>query len=164
MKKLYFLVLVAIIGCATAKQSKTGGSQSKSFSQFKGDSLNYLTNNFIDNKQKYIGKKLNVLLNDLEFEVKSYIPQTSNSNINMYSGIYLSFYNSDNTTISITQNRKMFNLSITWENMVPRKEMDKLMLEDKNDWDKKLKKFFGQHIVGDAHLVAFPDSRPNKTN
>ena len=39
--------------------------------EFKGDTLNYMIVNFLENKERYIGQKVDSLLNDLEFEIST---------------------------------------------------------------------------------------------
>lgn len=74
---LFLLVLLSMLSCQSSNTSKTS-NQAKSnsfykpFSEFKGDTLQYLSYNFVGHKEQYNRKKLNALIDDLEIPVKSF--------------------------------------------------------------------------------------------
>jgi hypothetical protein len=88
MKKYFIILLILLSACSTLRKPNTKWPNNQSngiimLNKFKGDTLGYVQQNFIDNKQKYIGKDLNTFLKDVEIPIKSYIPTTSSSNRNI---------------------------------------------------------------------------------
>lgn len=67
-------IIAGLIG-GSQQQSKTVGY--KSLAECNNDTLQYILTNFGDNKEQYIGKKVEVLLNDLEFEIEDFLPMTN---------------------------------------------------------------------------------------
>lgn len=63
------IILVGLLG-GNRQQSKTAGY--KSMAECGSDTLQYLLANFRDNERQYVGKKVEVLLNDLEFTIKDF--------------------------------------------------------------------------------------------
>jgi hypothetical protein len=98
--------------------------------KFKGDKLNYVQHNFIDNKQKYVGKELNTLLKDVEISIITYEPGISMSNPNYVPYLYLQFYTTDES------NRRMFssnipvNITISWPKAFSKASIDSLWVKN----------------------------------
>jgi hypothetical protein len=149
----YFLIaLTLFVGCISIKNTSHNKTEKyREFKKFKGDSTNYLTYNFINNKEKYIGKKMDVLFNDLEFEVKSYIYIPPFNNMYYVDCIMISFYNDQETTNRIGHKKKIDMLVIKLENPIPVDLVYKLN-NDSSDWSKTHYAFFGDKIVKNVEI------------
>jgi hypothetical protein len=77
MKKIIFTILISmsVLGCQMHKKAVSGNRDYQSFSQFKNDTLGYAKANFEKNKSFYIGKTVQVLVDDIEVPFQS-IPGT----------------------------------------------------------------------------------------
>ena len=65
--KIFLILAVALFSSiATQAQKKY-----ISLKEFQGDTLRYMIVNFVENKERYIGQKVDSLLNDLEFEIST---------------------------------------------------------------------------------------------
>ena len=87
MKTLITIMLIfaGLIG-GSQQRSKTMGY--KIMEECDYDTLQYLVANFRDNKQQYIGGKMEILLNDLEFEIEDFGSLT-NSRIDTFTGLFI---------------------------------------------------------------------------
>ena len=63
-----FLILAMAIFSNMAAQAQKNYIPLK---EFQGDTLKYMIVNFLENKERYIGQKVDSLLNDLEFEIST---------------------------------------------------------------------------------------------
>ena len=63
-----FLILAMAIFSNMAAQAQKNYIPLK---EFQGDTLKYMIVNFVENKERYIGQKVDSLLNDLEFEIST---------------------------------------------------------------------------------------------
>ena len=62
------LILVVVVFGSIAIQAQQRYIPLK---EFQGDTLRYMIVNFVENKERYIGQKVDSLLNDLEFEIST---------------------------------------------------------------------------------------------
>ena len=158
MKKLIFfiLVIVSTVGVFGQSESKLSGNQDNKFMpliEFKGDTLGYVQHNFIDNnKQKYIGKELNALLNDVEIPIKSYLPCYSEPDPSIVLGLFLQFHtlkqadhmaNSNSTT-------KPVNIIIICSPPFKRDSVAALWTKSNGEWLDAERKYYGKQIIGDV--------------
>ncbi|MBD0724102.1 hypothetical protein B6A10_02815 [Flavobacterium sp. L1I52] len=81
----------------------------KEFRYFKGDTLKYLLINFnTKNQNYYIGKPLNVLLNDLELPINYYLFTSLPRNVNLIPALGFSPYNRNQVNKKNIKKRKSF--------------------------------------------------------
>ena len=66
--KTAFLILAVALFSSIATQAQKNYIPLK---EFQGDTLKYMIVNFLENKERYIGQKVDSLLNDLEFEIET---------------------------------------------------------------------------------------------
>ena len=94
MKKYIISFVFTLIAVAFANAQKTPGYIP--LASFNKDTLQYLITNFEKQKDKYIGKPIGMVFNDLELEIKgqSRINQ-SPRNKKYFAGVILEFYNVD---------------------------------------------------------------------
>ena len=115
---------------------------------FKSDTLGYVQHNFIDNKQKYIGKVLNTLLNDVEIPIKSFIPGDSEINNRIIPLIYLQFYTFNQASQRKDTPKKPVNIIIEWSHPLPFDSVFGLVRRNKFSWTEEERKYFGKQIIG----------------
>lgn len=130
-------------------------------SEFKGDTLEYLKINFIDNKGKYLGKDLNHLLRDCEIPVKSYLVEYDENNYNYIYSIDLSFYSHKSTMSKIGYHLKTQRIIVVWKPALPSDSVQFLIhhgfglikSELDFDWTKNTLKYFGNKKINDLILI-----------
>lgn len=170
MKKLFFLVIFVAIATSTQAASllpPSGNTQFSRFVNFNTDTLAYLQYNFGEGdinslgKVFYLGRPLNVLLEDLELSV---MMSTSNeeffNNDRGANSVTLIFIDRKSLTDKIISNRKYVKMEITFEVDITKIELDSINksiatvyknqnVESKIVWDFKLKPFYENRIVKD---------------
>jgi hypothetical protein len=123
--------------------------------KFKGDTLGYVQHNFIDNKQKYIGKDLNTLLKDVEIPVKSYIPSGSTNQPTIMPAMHLEFYTSNQVTERLNSPDKLVDIIIIWSPPLPYEGVEKMWLNNKGAWTDAERNYYGKQIIGDILTTKF---------
>ena len=155
MKKLIFfiLVIVSTVGAFGQAVSKLSGNQDNKYlalKEFKGDTLKYVQHNFIDNKQKYIGKDLNNLLKDLEIPIKSYISGYTELDPKIVSDIILQFHTSKKANQMANSTIKPVDIIIICSPPFKRDSVAALWTKSKGEWLDAERKYFGKQIIGDV--------------
>ncbi len=123
--KILFLAFM-FVGCKTkhAQQISTNSVKEtlsniqpiqQNRNAFVGDSLDYLKNKFLDKKEFYINKELNVLLNDLDLKIEDYVIGFSGKNINISPDLGLYFFPKDLLNQRIAQKKNLLILNIFWQ-------------------------------------------------
>lgn len=103
MQKIIFMVLIVFVSCKSKQEimsstkevvtvTKFKNPKYKPLHQFKGDTLKYLQSNFLENKNYYLNKPLNALMDDLEIDIKTYVFTNSGENLNFCPSIGFSAY------------------------------------------------------------------------
>lgn len=105
------LILAGLLG-GSQQQNKTVGY--KSLAECNNDTLQYLLANFKDNKQQYIGKKMSVLLNDLEFAIEDFGPLT-NSRTDTITGLAIWYLTPMEQQSKYMQGLPVYELIINFE-------------------------------------------------
>jgi hypothetical protein len=161
MKTIYFLLVLAIIGCGNLKTA--GSSQTskvkhtngyKSLTDFKGDTLKYLTYNLIERKNVYLGKPLSLLINDLDPGVKSsaYSPYwDSNNQQDKVNHVTLYLDESNTVLVKLYKKKKPIAITITIEPAILLKTVEDSDLS-KSNWGTKDFAFWGKYIVKDVYV------------
>ncbi|WP_188219633.1 hypothetical protein [Flavobacterium pokkalii] len=119
MKKIMIIFLIGISACKSMQKLRTSSENSvvsiaknpnyKEFRYFKGDTLKYLLINFnTKNQNYYIGKPLNVLLNDLELPINYYLFTSLPRNVNLIPALGFSPYNRNQVNKKNIKKRKSF--------------------------------------------------------
>lgn len=155
MKKYLIIIFLVIVSYYnTYSQTDTRVSEKKdnpyvALKKYNGDTLGYVQHNFIDNKQKYIGKDLITLLKDVEIPIKSFIPTTSSSKRNIIPDRYLEFYTSIEVSRKMERLDKPVNIIIKWTPSLPKDSVYFLLKKNKGAWTKDELKYFGKQAIGD---------------
>jgi hypothetical protein len=75
MRKILFLILLTLISCTSNKRTVISKQEIRhsegyqSVEKFRGDTANYVKENFEKRKEKYIGKNIDYLFRDLEIPI-----------------------------------------------------------------------------------------------
>ena len=156
--------MVVFVSCTTTRnitpKDSKGKIEYKSIEKFNGDTIAYNVYNFIDRKNLFIGKPASLILDNINYEIKSFLPATNFNNIIF--AIYVYPYNRDERRLLQSQKIKTVNLIIEFS---PGIAMDSLLdlypqRRFKNtDWSPVLKNFFGKLTVSDVKQLDFPDKK-----
>jgi len=161
MKSKYILFLtILFVSCASQKKlsdnNRKQNYEYKALESFKGDTLNYVVSNFVEHKNQYIGKPASVLFNDLQYEIKSYLP------IILDNGTFvmqISNLTHNQNTWRLSERLKMVEISITLKDEI---KWDKILElgagnPNHNDWTPRHRAFFEKQIVKDIDYFAIPN-------
>lgn len=160
MKPTLIILSVLLLGCNTYRnatlKSPTRSVGYLSIKELKGDTLSYLNKNFIDNKSNYIGKELNVLLNDLELKIEDCYPSIVPNNRYITPELSLSFETITSAYLKEKNGKKTCRLHIVFEKPMQSDTVHQFMRETNYyGWTDSHKRFFGNQIIKDVRLSAF---------
>jgi hypothetical protein len=164
MKKCLISFVFTLIVAASMNAQKTPGYVP--LASFNKDTLQYLITNFEKQKDKYIGKPIGMIFNDLELEIKgqSRINQ-SPRNKNYFAGVILYLYNVDlRGKLSLEQKRTFYsekkNYGLYIETVQPINWLDYItILRQANvgiHWSNNMKTFYAPFIVKSISTNATP--------
>lgn len=162
MRKILFMILTVLVSCKSKQeiavlQEMITTSISKnpnyiSLQKVQGDTLKYLQINFLENQYFYRNKPLNVLLNDLELDIKAY-SNSYGSNLYLSDGLSLNFYSRSEKKIKISNIKNPLVLVVQWETPLPQENIVKLLRKNKGQWTEEEKEYYGQHILKEIGMV-----------
>jgi hypothetical protein len=166
MKYILASMLLVSLGCLSMQQQQNTSTSAmfvskpyKSFAEFKGDTLQYLQYNFIDREDQYQGKKLEVLFNDLELDIKYFLKGVISNDKTKSKSLAISFYDIDTYMERSIKNEKLYVLDFGLENLYSVDELDKINEAYGRSWTKHHRKFFDKQIVKSTYVVVFPDPK-----
>ena len=159
MKNLIILLFVVTLNACGSQ--KKGFSQKKqiekttknqSLNDMKGDTLLYVQTKILDRKEYYIGKKFEVLLNDLNIPIKDYMYSPNFNNIKKVSSTIFEIYDGFQTTHKLEKGEIPVNIIVTWQNPLDAYELDKLIIDrtKRGQWTPEKEAYFKEQIVGDV--------------
>jgi hypothetical protein len=157
MKKVFVIFLLLFTACSHIKKAQNNPLSPlvpaivipTKLTTFTGDTVQYLQKSILDKKEKYIGKLLYHLLDDLELNVQSYIPGFTSRNRFISPDLTLSFYNRQETTNNLANNKRPADLIIIWETPLIMENDDNIERISKGEWTKEAKEYYSQQIVKD---------------
>ena len=150
MKK-YLIILFTISSFAISK-AQTNLEYLK-LEKFNTDTLEYLRQNFIQNKQKYIGKEFNYLLKDLEIPIKSYRPDISDLKYIYIPKTSFLSYSFIEAGMRKDPRIKYWNVTIEWSHPLLFDSIMRLAYKSKYAWAEDDRKYFGRQIIGNIDLT-----------
>ena len=173
MKKLFFIFLILFPACGVLRKSNDTITlkpnndlvsitrsdnpllymQSDTLiplSKYKGDTADYIRHNFIENKQKYVGKELNTLLKDLGIPIKSYMFEVPWNNNDSIPCSTLQFQSFKEVCRRIDNREKPANIIIQWKHCLPYDSIMKRGVLNKFNWTAEDYRYYGKQIVGDV--------------
>ena len=116
------------------------------------DIIQYLQTDIINNKNKYLGRELSVLLNEMRLPVRSYYPTESYTKKYTRSEIMLSFFSRAQTEHGLFKQNKLLAISITFSNPLPSKITRNLFKAGNGKWLGKDANYYRQQIISNIHL------------
>ena len=180
MRTISILFLLAILGCQSSKTSNpsvladslvnsTASSNRqafyKPFSEFKGDTMQYLNYNFVDHKDQYIGKTFSVLYHNLEIPVKSSIAGSDHRNALASPSLSLAFYDTDSEMYmmnSLDPVPTSYSVIINWENPVSAEDYFKLYKASNGNWNSNYEALFAGQIIKDVFVLKYVNPQKKK--
>jgi hypothetical protein len=157
MKKVFAIFLLLFTACSHIKKAQNNQLSPlvpaivipTKLTTFTGDTVQYLQKSILDKKEKYVGKLLYHLLDDLELNVQSYIPGFTSNNSFLSPDLTLSFYSRQVRTNNLGDNKRPAELIIIWETPLVRENDKKILRISKGEWSKEAKEYYSQQIVKD---------------
>jgi hypothetical protein len=156
MKTLEFIIIYLLISCSVPKTAAVSQNNKihtpgyKTLYNFKNDTLQYLKFNLIERKNTYVGEELDVLLNDLEVPVKSYM-YSPGSDLKVHSIVLM--LDDYNTSLKKKyDNKKPIVLIVSFDTPVDIDEMNAMKSNNSFDWTSKQEGFYGKMIVKDTNV------------
>ncbi|MET0944350.1 MAG: hypothetical protein ABWY22_02975 [Flavobacterium sp.] len=165
-KTMLILGTVILTACACKKDTikkeiKIDKNISKlTLNDFNGDTLAYIQTKIIDRKEYYIGKKFDVVMNDLNIPIKSFLYSGDPKNITTASSsaflIYDSFLQVKN---KLSKREIPVILVVRWNPPLQEKDLEKLNSENggRGKWTSKSEAYFKEQIVGDLSRTNYPE-------
>ena len=154
MKKYISTLLFLIMSFTAVTAQKTDGYVT--LEDCNNNKLDYLIANFEDQKGKYIGKPMSILINDLELYVHNQTHRHQRKvNKTNFEGTNLYFYNHSNYSKLTNEefHKKLDDGEITFMSVISEeliKFSDYLPLLRKSDsqgWSEGIKQFYGNYII-----------------
>ncbi|MBD0726713.1 hypothetical protein B6A10_16200 [Flavobacterium sp. L1I52] len=164
--KLFIPFLITLLlGCksVTTRNSISSNTKTvpkyKKLNTFKGttnDTLAYMRTSIISRKNKYIGKELNVLLNDLELPINNYAIGTSRA-VGKDKSHSISLYFYPNNVVNLKRENRIdpVILHIYWETPLPKEMVLPILSKSKGIWTNDEKEYYGKQIIKDIGLTDY---------
>ena len=162
--KIYIpILLMLLLGCKSVTTSNgisketTTVSRYQKLNTYKGttnDTLAYVRTSIIDRKSEYIGKELNILLNDLELPINNYLIGSSNLR-GISPDIGLQFYPKNVVNLKIEKRIDPVILNIVWETPLPKDVVLPILLKSKGIWTNEAQEYYGKQIIKDIVLTDY---------
>ena len=158
MKKILFLAVCfyTFLSCSQSKRIKVEKNTiNPSLESLGNDSLKYVKLNFIDKKDKYIGQPFNVLLRDLQIEIKSYLIGVNMKKRNEAPDASFSFLDDETLTTKIINNEQPLLIHVRWERPLSMEFAVELARKTNRKWTKEVEKYYGKQIIKDLLLTDY---------
>jgi hypothetical protein len=162
MKKHIITFIISLISVAFMNAQKTQGYITLANSN--KDTLQYLINNFENQKLKYIGKPMTTIFNDLELSIKEHLSLQQNpANKKYLAGVILKFYNVDAYQVLPHEKQKEFyknmkNYEIYIETVEAIKSIDYISIIRQNgnlNWSNNINTFYNPYIVKSIEVIGY---------
>jgi hypothetical protein len=122
--------------------------------KFKGDTVSFI-NSILANKDYYVNKPLNVLLNDLSIPVKKYTIGNSFKNLNDNPNITLNIYTQIEIEQKLPKRQDPSSLVIVWAKPLSLEASINVGRKSGFVWTPEVADYFGKQIVGDIIKVRY---------
>ncbi len=154
-----------LLGCKSVKTTTTNSISKETttvtkyqklntFKDTTNDTLAYMRTSIIDRKSKYIGKELNVLLNDLELPINNYTIGGSNLR-GISPSLSLKFYPKNVLELKRQAKIDPVILVIIWETPLSKDDILPILLKSKGVWTNEEQEYYGKQKVKDIGLVDY---------
>ncbi|RYY07385.1 MAG: hypothetical protein EOP43_03410 [Sphingobacteriaceae bacterium] len=157
--KIFFIALLAIASCKTVKhntQVKLNETfQYRPLATFHSDTASYIKYNFIERKQVYLNKKINVLIEDLEVPVRYYTDGTSAKYVDSVPYISLKFYRADVIDRKIMKKKDPTILVIHFITPLSTSITVPLLRKINSKWTAEAQELYGKQTIKNIELVDY---------
>ena len=154
-----------LLGCKSVKTTTTNSISKETttvpkyqkLNTFKGttnDTLAYVRTSIINRKSEYIGKELNILLNDLELPINNYLIGSSNLR-GISPDISFKFYPKNVVELKRQARIDPFILTIVWETPLPKDVVLPMKIKNQNIWTDEEQEYYGKQKVKDIVLTNY---------
>lgn len=126
-----------------------------------GDTLAYVKTNFIDQKDRYVGKPFTVLLKDMQIPVGSYLIAPGWSDYKHFKQLIFSFYPAGEMSSRITNDKKPLIICIEFERKLLQDSAMVLRKQGHGAWRPEEERFYGRSILKDIVLTDYSRHRPH---
>ena len=154
-----FIMIAVITSCKAQQPTATNHSSQNSVKQtsrhFTGDTLQYIETEIINNKQLFIGKPLNTLLDSLQLEVRSYDYGAVPINNKITDVIGLRFVSAKESLDRVLSNKKAVILTAKWETPLPMDTVIALSRKTHGEWTPEAKAYFGSHVIKELVVTSY---------
>ena len=123
----------------------------RSLKSFHKDTIAYFQYNFIDNQDKYIGKSVKEVLNDIETPIIHTVPEPTDKK-NKANGIRLSYYNKVTNYVKSQNGEKFCELIVIFDQDVAYDPFIKIDKENGDGMPQALKDYIGNQTVKELEL------------
>jgi hypothetical protein len=164
--KIYIpILLMLLLGCKSVQMTPTDSVSNNTSSvpkyrklnTFKGttnDTLAYVRTSIINRKSEYIGKELNILLNDLELPINNYLIGSSNLR-GISPDISFKFYPKNVVELKRQNRIDPVILTIVWETPLPKDVVLPMKIKNQNIWTTEEQEYYGKQKVKDIVLTNY---------
>jgi len=172
MKKIIIIIAISIFSVIATNAQKSANYVS--FANSNKDTLQYLKNNFENQKAKYIGKPLSKIFNDLELKILNHSPinrvppgMTGRDKRNI-AGISLGFYNDNEWNRKTKEERevmKLFSVTIYTKVLLLRSEYETLIFKNPTNIDTDVKALYSgtNYVVENIEVTPYVNTPQSRT-
>jgi hypothetical protein len=164
MKTYFCLFLVALSTCSCRKKQSAAIDNKSPLVQknkniipleaFKGDTLQFLRENFVANKSFFIHKNIKTLEENLELPILSFTPvYGGGKDWNVCVAVYLHTQNSQTIDKLIDKKIRSATLRILFEEGIPDTTLLPMLRKSHGDWTQDAKTFFETKTVKDISMT-----------
>ena len=116
------------------------------------DTVNYLQTKVIDQKSKFIGHPMSVLLKELRIPIKSFISMPKNNDLEVSSGTDFYFEDKQMSSLHMINRERKPWLYIVWKEPVNRDSTTRIARKYQGNWSNETATYFGKQMVKDILL------------
>lgn len=132
---------------------------------FQGDTVKYVLKCIWEKEYNYIGKPFNVLLNDLELPVKSFLNGGISDHEKSGEFTTIAFYDIQTTNTLLADLRehrlksagakKLVFVTIKWKTALPPDIVENLQKSNSGNWTPAVQEYFGNQVIKDIIIKRF---------
>ena len=162
MKKYLIIIIVGLLSCNCINKNKKVVQENNSIKSyhplkyFKGDSLQYIEHNFINENNEFTGKTINTFLDKLEISPKKFLVAIGGSPYTTYIAVSIQFFNDFEIEKKIEIKKNPMIMNLYFETPVNTQRLVGLLNKTKNNWNEELfREYLGQEKIKDIKLVNY---------
>jgi hypothetical protein len=114
--------------------------------------VNYLQTQVIDQKSRFIGQPMSVLLKEISIPIKSFNSMPDNNHMEVSRGTHFYFEDTQTVSLYISNRERKPWLYIVWKEPVNRDSTTRLARKYQGNWSDETATYFGKQVVKDILL------------